>query len=359
MKRVILASVLAVTSCAGLKNFANSASRGDMRGMASASNQMAADDARRREKERQCDKLKTQAVSWEEEREIGGAVAVVLGSKTKGPYTELSADVVGKPLDGLANKDVAPPTGEKASLNEYVNKVGKALAANSERPDIRWTFMVLDDPSVNAFSAPGGYVFVTTGLLKAVENEAQLAGVLGHEIGHVTGKHALEAYKVQKGSMCTAALVAEDAERVARESGVTSSLNASARSLSAFGGDFTRALNLPTFDVSNLSADFVKKLTDLIVEALVKVGNGADAESAKKNEYAADRSAAEIMSFAGYDPKEYEKLIAKLADGGGIFQPHPSNKDRIAALSKARAEGQIFEAAGVPAFTNELQAAKK
>jgi Zn-dependent protease with chaperone function len=359
VKKLLIASVAFITSCAGLKSMMSSASRGDLRGVQNASRQMEQEQAARREKERTCNKLKEQPVTWEEEREIGGAVAVVLGSKTKGPYTELSADVAGKPLDGLANRDVTPPTGERASLNEYVNKVGKALAANSERPDIRWTFMVLDDPSVNAFSAPGGYVFVTTGLLKAVENEAQLAGVLGHEIGHVTGRHALEGYKLQKAQMCTSALVAEDAERAARESGVASGVNQLQREFGRFGGDFTRALNLPVFDVSNLSAEFIKKLTELIVSGLTKVGNGADAESARKNEFAADEAAARYMSFAGYDPAEYEKLIGKLADGGGIFQPHPSNKDRIAALAKARADDTFGGVKAAPAFTTELQAVKK
>jgi hypothetical protein len=356
VKKLLVASVALVTSCASVNAFLQGAKGGNI---AEGARRAEAAEQSSRRREAECDKLRTQQVTWEEEREIGGAVAVVLGSKTKGPYTELSPDVTGKALDSLANKDVAPPTGERASLNEYVNKVGKALAANSERPDIRWTFMVLEDPSVNAFSAPGGYVFVTTGLLRVVDNEAQLAGVLGHEIGHVTGRHALEAYKLQKKQLCSLSLKAQDAQEFAKQQGLTSGIDQAQRDVARFGTLFGGAVNSPVFDVSNLGAEAIKKLTELIVQALVSVGNGADKESARKNEFAADESAAKYMSFAGYDPAEYEKLIAKLADGGGIFQPHPSNKDRIAALAKYRDDEQFKGALAAPAFTTELQAVKK
>jgi predicted Zn-dependent protease len=70
-----------------------------------------------------------------------------------------------------------------------VDSMGKALAARSHRPELPWNFQVLDDPTVNAFAAPGGYIYVTRGILAHFNSEAQLAGVLGHEIGHVTARH--------------------------------------------------------------------------------------------------------------------------------------------------------------------------
>jgi predicted Zn-dependent protease len=76
-------------------------------------------------------------------------------------------------------------------LNAYVASIGGQMAAMSERPHLPWQFQVVDDPAVNAFALPGGYVFVTRGLLAHLDNEAQLASVIGHEIGHVTGKHAV------------------------------------------------------------------------------------------------------------------------------------------------------------------------
>jgi len=77
-----------------------------------------------------------------------------------------------------------------SSVQRYVRELGLSLAARSERPDLPWTFRVLDDPTVNAFALPGGFVYVTRGILTHLNSEAQLAGVLGHEIGHVTARHS-------------------------------------------------------------------------------------------------------------------------------------------------------------------------
>ena len=75
-------------------------------------------------------------------------------------------------------------------LQAYVDSIGKALARVSHLPDLDWKFTVLDDPTVNAFAMPGGYIYVTRGILAHLNSEAQLAGVLGHEIGHVTARHS-------------------------------------------------------------------------------------------------------------------------------------------------------------------------
>lgn len=78
-------------------------------------------------------------------------------------------------------------------LQAYVNQLGRWISLQSARPNLPWTFMVLDDPGFNAFAAPGGYVFVTKGLVDGARNEAELAGVLAHEIVHVVEKHHLKA----------------------------------------------------------------------------------------------------------------------------------------------------------------------
>jgi predicted Zn-dependent protease len=84
------------------------------------------------------------------------------------------------------------------ALTEYVNSVGLRLARNSGRPNIPWRFYVVDDKSINAFATLGGRVYVHTGLLAATNSEAQLASVLGHEIGHIVGRHGLENIKKQQ-----------------------------------------------------------------------------------------------------------------------------------------------------------------
>lgn len=85
-----------------------------------------------------------------------------------------------------------------SSLQRYVQDLGKALAAKSERPNLPWTFRVLDDPVVNAFALPGGYIYITRGILAHLGSEAELAGVVGHEIGHVTGRHGVTQMSTQQ-----------------------------------------------------------------------------------------------------------------------------------------------------------------
>jgi predicted Zn-dependent protease len=80
------------------------------------------------------------------------------------------------------------------ALQEYVSNIGMQLAKLSERPTLPWHFTVVDQPAVNAFALPGGYIYITRGILPFLDNEAELAGVLGHEIGHVTARHAVQQY---------------------------------------------------------------------------------------------------------------------------------------------------------------------
>ena len=87
---------------------------------------------------------------------------------------------------------------QDGAVTKYVTLVGTLLAQETDRPKLPWTFIVLDTDGVNAFAAPGGYVHITRGALGLIENEAQLAGVLGHEIGHVAHKHAINAIRKNK-----------------------------------------------------------------------------------------------------------------------------------------------------------------
>jgi predicted Zn-dependent protease len=79
-------------------------------------------------------------------------------------------------------------------LQRYVSDIGMRLARASERPNLPWSFTVVDEPAVNAFALPGGKIYLTRGILAFLGDEAELAGVLGHEIGHVTARHAAQRY---------------------------------------------------------------------------------------------------------------------------------------------------------------------
>lgn len=99
-----------------------------------------------------------------------------------------------------AEPEVLATFGEYPDENwqTYVNGLGQELAAASERPDLPWAFHVLDDPLVNAFAYPGGFIYVTRGILSHFNSEAELVSVLGHEIGHVTARHSVEQMSQQQ-----------------------------------------------------------------------------------------------------------------------------------------------------------------
>lgn len=109
---------------------------------------------------------------------------------TTSPEEELR---IGRYLAG--NLLGAVPLARDARLQGYVNQVGRWVATQSDRPDLKWYFGVLESGDVNAFALPGGYVFVTRGLVDLLSSEAELAGVLGHEIGHVVLQHHLKVLK--------------------------------------------------------------------------------------------------------------------------------------------------------------------
>lgn len=93
-------------------------------------------------------------------------------------------------------------------LQDYVNEIGQRLAAKSHRPDLNFTFTLLDSPQVNAFALPGGYVYVTRGIMSYMNTESHLAGVIGHEIGHVTARHGAQRAAQQQVAGIASAVVA-------------------------------------------------------------------------------------------------------------------------------------------------------
>ncbi len=127
----------------------------------------------------------------------------------------------------------ASPLVKDEALQKYVNQVGRWVASQSERPDLAWRFGVIESTDLNAFAAPGGYVLLTKGLYQKLENEAQLAGVLAHEIAHVTKKHQLKVLQKQQlvgfGAGKLAEIFAKD-NKLAKKA-IDSGAEISARSL--------------------------------------------------------------------------------------------------------------------------------
>ncbi|MDH3670641.1 MAG: M48 family metalloprotease [Gammaproteobacteria bacterium] len=187
-------------------------------------------------------------------------------------------------------------------LQAYVTRVGKKLAAQSHRTDLVYRFTVLDSPEVNAFALPGGYIYITRGLMAYLNSEAELAAVLGHEIGHVTAKHAMRQY-----TTATAASI----------------------------GYTIGALFIP--ELANQNA---ANLFNVLGSALIS-GYG------REHELEADRLGAEYLARGGYDPQailavlgvfknqeEFEKERAKIEGREarvyhGVFASHPSADQRL------------------------------
>ena len=183
----------------------------------------------------------------------------------------------------------------------YVNRVGRWIASQSERADLPWRFGVINTASINAFAAPGGYILITRGLYELLENEAQLAGILGHEIGHVVRKHHIAA--MQQGGLLSAGSRAVQAHTSVGRSAVGS------------------------FAAPQVAEVFARGLD-------------------KSAEYEADRLGVVLAARAGYSPlglvEVLKKLRARSASDSTVallFSTHPLPNDRLEQLNESRLTG--------------------
>jgi beta-barrel assembly-enhancing protease len=197
------------------------------------------------------------------------------------------------------------PAYENRELTQYLNLLGTAIAWNSDRPETfaGYRFLVLDTDEVNALAAPGGFVFVSKGLLRLCRDEDMLAVLLAHEIGHVTARHGLQSIKKSR-------LV--DAFKV-------------------IGSEVARRYGPQ--ELAQLTDVFEDVLGD-IVESLVERGYD------RKYEYEADALAVRFASGTGYDPLALPDLLQAIEDrsadseGRGWYRTHPTPKQRIDRAGK-------------------------
>ena len=131
---------------------------------------------------------------------LAGACATnpVTGKREFAFMSEAQELALGRQADGEIQQQMG--IYEDDVLQRYVEEVGLSLAAVSHRPDLPWQFTVVDSPAVNAFALPGGYIYLTRGIMAYLDDEADLAGVLGHEVAHVTARHAVQAYTRASGA---------------------------------------------------------------------------------------------------------------------------------------------------------------
>ena len=194
-------------------------------------------------------------------------------------------------------------------VTKYVALVGSVLAQSSPRPDLNWQFVVLDTDGVNAFAAPGGFIHVTRGLLGLMKTEAELAGILGHEIIHVTEKHTVNA--IQKSNAVSFA-----SDEVSESGGMTQAL--------------------------------VTKVAQAAYTSIL------DNQFSRNDEGESDTKGVEIANKVGYNPAGLSDVLTKLAarnsdmqEPNGLFASHPVIKDRIAKVAKTIKDKKLTATATV------------
>lgn len=205
---------------------------------------------------------------------------------------------------------------EDAALQTYVDTIGQQLAAHSHRQQLSYRFTVLDSPEINAFALPGGYIYITRGLLAYLNSEAELAAVLGHEIGHVTARHSVRQQSSAQAAGVGAGLLTLLVPQLGY-AGLNQTLNLLGTALLRGYG---REMEL---EADGLGAEY-----------LARSGYDPDAMlgviTALKNQELFDR---ELAAAEGRQPRAYH----------GLFATHPSNDQR---LSEAVGRARQFETAG-------------
>jgi predicted Zn-dependent protease len=219
---------------------------------------------------------------------IGGALKKAQDAKQKADDLTIS-DAEERQIGEEVSAKIRDHFGvvQDAAVHKYVSLVGMTLAKNSERPNLNWTFVVLDTDGVNAFASPGGIVHVTRGALGLAKNEAELAGVLGHEIGHIVHKHTVNA--IQKGKAVQAAS-------------------------DAAGGR------------SAFLSEFANRAYTMVLENSFDRGDELDA----------DKVGVQLAQKSGYNANALGDFLARLdarnssqTAKNGMFASHPATKERI------------------------------
>ncbi len=195
------------------------------------------------------------------------------------------------------------PLADDPVVQAYVNRVGYWLVQHSDRQHLPWHFVVINNPSANAFAAPGGYIFITTGMLQHVHNEAELAGVLAHEIAHVVERHHLNALikKSRSGLLGDLLVLANDANKDSEDRNSSS---------------------------TQITGHYDKMVMDIYERGLDR-----------DDEHSADKLGAVITARAGYDHYGFASVLQTV--GGSqvksdsmtsFLKRHPDTDDRLDLL---------------------------
>lgn len=197
-----------------------------------------------------------------------------------------------------------------SEINRYIQQIGQRLARESKRPDIPYTFQVVNDKSINAFATMGGFVYMNTGLIAAAENEAELASVMSHEIAHIVARHAIQQM---------------------RQSAI-------ARGVAAAAG-------LDRSTLVNIGVDLALRRPN-----------------SRKDELEADQLGLRNLEQAGYAPSAMVSFMEKLLKSRGsmpaFLSTHPATQDRIQALERGinQSRANVGDGLNTTAYKNKIRA---
>ncbi len=234
--------------------------------------------------------------------------AVETGQKIKKAYevtnlTPLQEHYIGRAVAAKILAAYRPYDNPRA--NRYLNLLGQTLAQASDRPDtfMGYRFLILDSDEINSFAAPGGFIFITRGLIRCCESEDGLAAVLAHEISHVQWKHGLRSIRTKRLTAVGAILLGE----------------ATAKTGSGNFKQLTRAFNGSIDDIA---------------------GKLISSKYSRATEVLADQTAVEIMRRVGYSPSAFVRVLTIMqerfkADRRGFYRTHPAPAYRIRVVRKA------------------------
>src|SRR6185295_10411457 len=204
---------------------------------------------------------------------------------------------------------------EDQALQDYINEVGQKLAHASQRPELEWHFTIVDSQEINAFALPGGYIYITRGILAYLNNEAELAAVLGHEIGHVCARHQVR----QQTNQTLAGILGAGAAIFTGNAAVADLANIGGQALlSGYGRDME-------LEADHLGAQYIAK-TGYDPQAMI----GVIGVLKNQEVYELDRARQE-----GREPRIYH----------GVFASHPSADQRLQQAVAGSKESAVTAAA--------------
>jgi predicted Zn-dependent protease len=213
----------------------------------------------------------------------------------------------------------------KPNINAYVTQIGQQVAQNAERKDVTYTFTVLDSDDVNAFALPGGYVYVTRGLVALANNEAELAGVLGHEIGHVNARHTAERMGQQQRASVLSTIGVAAATILGGDTLGQMASGAAQQGSAVYLGQYSQNQE---FEADSLGVRYIAK-TGYDPQAMATFLDSLDQDTHLEAKAAGNAAAADAYSMTQSHPRTPDRVQRAIAEANVPVTNPALNRERF------------------------------